>query len=147
MGVTECRTWKQLIMQGEHTEETVARVKAEERENKPRSDRSMTRMPEQSSQPEGEIPWRRRLPPFLNPSRLKGINPRTKHVPTDIIRSRMRMLFLSSSCIRRATGSSFLKLDVLKRRKISMIPTTVYIIGCWDTRPRIFTSSKMCSRP
>ena len=28
MGVAECRTWKQLVIQGEQTEESIARVKA-----------------------------------------------------------------------------------------------------------------------
>ena len=49
--MAECRTWKQFVLQGEHTEEIIARVKAEERKNKPKFDRLTRRMPEQSSQP------------------------------------------------------------------------------------------------
>ena len=32
MGVAECRTWKQLVLPGEHAEEIVARVRAEKRQ-------------------------------------------------------------------------------------------------------------------
>jgi len=35
IGATECRTWKQLVSQGEQEEEIVARIKAEEKESKP----------------------------------------------------------------------------------------------------------------
>ena len=38
MGVAECRTWKQLGLQGEHAEEIIARVRAEEKDSKPRPD-------------------------------------------------------------------------------------------------------------
>jgi len=35
MEVTECRTWKQLVLQGEQVEEIIARVRAEEKDSKP----------------------------------------------------------------------------------------------------------------
>ena len=41
MGVAECHTWKQLVLQGEHTKEIVVRVKAEEKDSKLRPDKSM----------------------------------------------------------------------------------------------------------
>jgi len=41
MGVAECRTWKQLVLQGEQTEEIIARVRAEEKDSKPRHEKSM----------------------------------------------------------------------------------------------------------
>ena len=41
MGVAKCRTWKQLVLQGKHVEEIVARVRAEEKDSKPRPDKSM----------------------------------------------------------------------------------------------------------
>ena len=31
MGVAECRTWKQLVLQGEQAEEIIARVRAKEK--------------------------------------------------------------------------------------------------------------------
>ena len=36
--VTECRTWKQLVLQGEQAEEIIARIKAEEKESKSRQE-------------------------------------------------------------------------------------------------------------
>ena len=39
--VTECRTWKKLVLQGEQAEEIIARVKAEEKDSKPRPNKSM----------------------------------------------------------------------------------------------------------
>ena len=50
IGVAECHTWKQLISQVEQAEEIIVRVKAEEKENKPRQEKSMRRTPEQSFQ-------------------------------------------------------------------------------------------------
>jgi len=50
-GVAECRTWKQLVLQGEQAEEIVARIRAEEKNSKPRPDKLMRRAPESSSQP------------------------------------------------------------------------------------------------
>ena len=49
MGVEECRTWKQLVLQGEQAEEIVARVRVEDQDSKPRPDESMRRAPESSS--------------------------------------------------------------------------------------------------
>jgi len=51
MGVAEYRTWKQLVLQGEQVKEIVARVRAKERDSKPRPDKSMQRTPESSFQP------------------------------------------------------------------------------------------------
>ena len=51
MGVEECRTWKQLVLQSEQEEEIIARVLAEEKDSKLRPDKSMWRAPESSSQP------------------------------------------------------------------------------------------------
>ena len=48
IGVAESRTWKQLVQQGEHAEEIVARVRAEE--GKPRPERSTKRAPDTSLQ-------------------------------------------------------------------------------------------------
>jgi len=50
MGVVECRTWKQLVLQGEQAEKIVVRVRAEEKDSKSRSDKLMRRAPESSSQ-------------------------------------------------------------------------------------------------
>ena len=41
IGVTECRTWKQQVLQGEQAEEIIARVKVEEKESKPRPEKLM----------------------------------------------------------------------------------------------------------
>jgi len=49
--MANCRTWKQLVQQGEQAEEIVARVKAEKKDSKQRPDKSMRRTPESSSQP------------------------------------------------------------------------------------------------
>ena len=51
MGVAECRTWKQLVLQGEQAEEIVAKIRAEEKDSKARPDKPMRRAPESSSQP------------------------------------------------------------------------------------------------
>jgi len=40
IGMAECRTWKQLGQQGEQAEEIIARVKDEEKDSKPRPDKS-----------------------------------------------------------------------------------------------------------
>jgi len=39
MGMTECRTWKQFVLQGEQVKEIVSQVKAEEKDKKPRPDK------------------------------------------------------------------------------------------------------------
>ena len=39
MGVAECHTWKQLVLQGEQAEEIVAGVIAEEKDSKSRPDK------------------------------------------------------------------------------------------------------------
>jgi len=41
MGVVECCTWKQLLLQGKQAEEIVVRVWAEEKDSKLRPDKSM----------------------------------------------------------------------------------------------------------
>jgi len=41
MGVAECHTWKQLVLQGEPAEEIVALVMAEKKDNKPRPEKPM----------------------------------------------------------------------------------------------------------
>ena len=51
MGVAEYRTWKQLVLQGEQAKEIIAKVKAEEKSNKPRPDKPMRCTLESSSQP------------------------------------------------------------------------------------------------
>ena len=40
--VAECRTWKQLVLQGEQAKEIVVRVKAEEKDSKPNRQVNMT---------------------------------------------------------------------------------------------------------
>ena len=51
IGVAECRTWKQLVQQAGQGKEIFARVKAEEKDSKPRPDKSTRRIPESSAQP------------------------------------------------------------------------------------------------
>jgi len=51
MGVAECHTWKQLVLQGEQAKEIISRVKAKEKNSKPRPDKPMRRAPELSSLP------------------------------------------------------------------------------------------------
>jgi len=41
IGVVKYRTWKQLVLQGEQAEEIVARVRAEEKDSKPRPEKPM----------------------------------------------------------------------------------------------------------
>jgi len=48
IGVAECRTWKQLVLQGEQAEEIVVRVKAEEKVSNPRPEKLTRHTPEQS---------------------------------------------------------------------------------------------------
>jgi len=50
MEVVEYCTWKQLVLQGEQAEEIIAGVRAEEKDNKLRPDKSTRRAPESSSQ-------------------------------------------------------------------------------------------------
>jgi len=49
--VTECRTWKQLMLQGKHVKEIVTRVRVEEKDNKLKPDKPMRRALESPSQP------------------------------------------------------------------------------------------------
>lgn len=49
LGMTECRTWKQLVLQGDQAEEIVVKVKTEEKESKPRPEKSTRRTPKSSS--------------------------------------------------------------------------------------------------
>ena len=51
IGVTEYHTWKQFVLQSEQAKKIVARVKAEEKESKPRPEKSTQRTLEQSFQP------------------------------------------------------------------------------------------------
>jgi len=48
IGVAESHTWKQLVQQGEHAEEIIAKVKVEK--NKPRPEKTIRRTSEVSSQ-------------------------------------------------------------------------------------------------
>jgi len=50
MGVAECRTWKQLVLQGEQAKKIFVRVRAEEKDSKPRIKKPMQRAPKSSSQ-------------------------------------------------------------------------------------------------
>ena len=49
MGVAECRTWKQLVLQDKQAEEIIARVRVEEKDSKLRPDKSMRCAPESPS--------------------------------------------------------------------------------------------------
>ena len=51
MGVAGCRTWKQLVLQGEQAKEIVVRVRAEEKDSKLRLDKLLRCAPELSTQP------------------------------------------------------------------------------------------------
>jgi len=51
IGVAKCRSRKQLVLQGEQAEEFIVRVKAEEKDGKPRADKPIRCAPESSSQP------------------------------------------------------------------------------------------------
>ena len=50
IGVVEHRIWKQLVLQGEQAEEIIARVRAKEKDSKPKPDRPTQRAPKSSSQ-------------------------------------------------------------------------------------------------
>jgi len=50
IGVAECSTWKQLVLQGEQAKKIVTRVKSEEKSSKPRPEKLMRRTPKQSFQ-------------------------------------------------------------------------------------------------
>jgi len=39
MGLVECHTWKQLVLQDEQAEEIIARVRAKGKDSKPRPDK------------------------------------------------------------------------------------------------------------
>ena len=48
IGVADCRTWKQFVLQGEQAEEIVVRVKVEEKESNPRPEKLTRHTSEQS---------------------------------------------------------------------------------------------------
>ena len=48
IGIAESRIWKQLVQQGEHAKEIIARIRA--KENKPKPEKSTRRTPEISFQ-------------------------------------------------------------------------------------------------
>ena len=127
MRVAECRTWKQLVLQGEQMEEIVARVRAKEKNSKPRPNKPMRCTPESSSQP------RRRDTPVIevkSPSKAQsvrgGITP-AKHVPINCAPLRMNMWSLCSSYFKRVIDSNYWRSDILKRQGRMMIPPTIYI--------------------
>jgi len=66
IGVTECHNWKQLVLQGVQAEEIVARVKTEEKESKPRSEKPTDVLQNHLlSREEGTL-WKQRLNLFLS---------------------------------------------------------------------------------
>ena len=60
-------------MQGEHAEEIVARIKAKEKESKPRPDKSTKRTPEQSFQSKKKDTLMTKTTYLLSPGQLEGV--------------------------------------------------------------------------
>ena len=58
------------------------------------------------------------------------------HVLTNRILLRMSTCYLCLSYSKRVTYSNFQRSDALKRWERQMIPTSIYIIGCWENLPR-----------
>ena len=57
IGVTECRTWNQLVLQGEQAEEIVARVRTEEKDSKRDLKSQCNAHQSRLLNREEEIPW------------------------------------------------------------------------------------------
>jgi len=146
MGAVECRTWKQLVLQGKQAEEIVARVRAEEKDSKARPDKPTQRTPESSSQPKRRDTLATEVKSPSKPQSVGGVELPAKHVPINYTPSRMSTWSLYSSYSKRVTNSNCQRPDVLKKWGKQMILTTVYITRCWDTLPRIATSLKMFFR-
>jgi len=68
--VAKIRTWKQLVQQGEHAEEIIARVRAEE--NKPRPEKSIRRMPEVSFQSKRKDTLATEIKSLVKPQSARG---------------------------------------------------------------------------
>jgi len=72
--VVECRIWKQLVLQGEQAEEIVARVKAEEKESKPRSEKPTWCTTEQSFQLKRKDTLATEITSSIKPQQPRGGN-------------------------------------------------------------------------
>jgi len=74
IGVTKCSIWKQFVLQGEQAEELVTRVKAKEKENKLRQEKSTQCTPEKSFQSNRKNIWQQRLHLLPSINQLEGGN-------------------------------------------------------------------------
>ena len=115
MGVEECHTWKKLALQGEQGEEIIARVRAEEKDSKPRPDKSMQRAPESSSQPKRRDIMATEVKSPPKTQSIRGGMAPSQHMLINYIPLRMSMWYLYISYSKRVTDSNFWRLDTLKR--------------------------------
>jgi len=72
MRVAEYCTWKQLVLQGEHVKKIITRVRTEEKDSKPRSDKSTRRTPKSSSQPKRRDPLATEVKSLSNTQSVRG---------------------------------------------------------------------------
>jgi len=117
MGVAECRTWKQLVLQDEQAEEIVARVRAEVKDSKPRPDKSMRCAPESPSQPRRRDTLTKEVKSPPKPSKSEEEWLLARHVLINHIPSRMSTWPCCLSYSKRVTYSNFQRSDALKRGK------------------------------
>ena len=146
MGVAECSTWKQLVLQGEHAKEITARVKTEEKDNKVRPDKLTRYAPESSSQPRRRdiLAMEVKLPSKPQSARGDGA---PGHARANKLYSFKDKHVVS--LFKLLQKSNKLKLSEARRPEEAGKtddPSYFYITGCWDTLPRISTSSKMFFR-
>jgi len=103
----KCRTWKQLVVQGEQAKEIFARIRAEEKDCKTRPDKSMRHAPESSSQP------RRRdtlATEVKSPSKAQSVKEgmaSSQPCANKSFSLRISTWYLCSSYSKRATNSNF----------------------------------------
>jgi len=114
MGMMECHTWKQLVLQSEQAEEIIARVRAEKIQQTETGQVNATRTSHLLSREE-EILWQRKLNHLQRPSQSEKEWLLTRHVLISHIPLRMSMWSLCSSYSKIVTISNFRRSGALKR--------------------------------
>ena len=146
MGVAECRTWKQLVLQEEQAEKIVARVTAKEKDNKPRHDKRTRRAPESSSQPRRRDIVATEVKSPSKPQSIRGGRALGQARANKLYSFKDEHMVSLLKLLQKSNKLKLPEVKVLKKWEKQMILATVYTTGCWDTLLRIATSSKMFFR-
>jgi len=115
MGVVECCTWKQLVLQGEQAKDIVVRIMAEEKDNKSKPDRPMRHAPSRLLNREEEILWQQRSSHLRKPNQVERVWLPANHVLINCIPSRMSTWSFYSSYSKRVTNSNCQRSNSLKK--------------------------------